>query len=71
MPTHFTPANCVTVQEAAVRIGCSRQYLYNRMGRGAMESVKLGGKVFIPVEEVEALKPRRRGKPCRQMEVTQ
>lgn len=42
-----------TPEELARALGCTRQHIYNLIGRGELASVKLGGKRLIPRSVVE------------------
>jgi excisionase family DNA binding protein len=48
----------LTSEEAARRLGISRSRLYLLMGRGELESVKIGRTRRIPTDSVDALVAR-------------
>ncbi len=50
----------LTVGEACERLGLSRPKIYQMVGRGELRSLKIGGVVRIPREELELLERGRR-----------
>ena len=56
-PTQLQPL-AVSPQQAAQLCGCSRQHIYNLIGRGELRAAKLGGLTRIRVADLEALLDR-------------
>ncbi|MGD0123482.1 MAG: helix-turn-helix domain-containing protein [Candidatus Limnocylindrales bacterium] len=67
-PAVEQPIELLSVEEAARRLGgIARSTLYQLMGTGAVRSVEVGGRRFVPSSEVEAIaagrpRPGRGGK---------
>ena len=56
-----TPKLLLTPEEAAVALGVGRTKLYELMGEGRIESVRIGGSRRVPVDAVDRFVERLRG----------
>jgi excisionase family DNA binding protein len=65
-PVPEQPVELLSVEEAARRLGgIARSTLYQLMGTGAVRSVEVGGRRFVPSSEVEAIAAGRPGSRSR------
>ncbi|MFA7482200.1 MAG: helix-turn-helix domain-containing protein [Vulcanimicrobiota bacterium] len=53
--TRTTRRKTITVTEAAVWLGISRQSAYQAVRDGAIPSIRLGRRIVIPVHALEAM----------------
>tara|TARA_R110000824_G_scaffold64453_2_gene168360 strand:- start:127 stop:333 length:207 start_codon:yes stop_codon:yes gene_type:complete len=44
---------CLTVNQAAERLGVSRKTVYGWIANSVIESIAIGGRVLIPIEDLE------------------
>ncbi len=57
-PTMLSPEHALQVLDARLGITVGKSTFYRWIAAGRFFSVKLGGKVFIPLSEIEALVQR-------------
>jgi excisionase family DNA binding protein len=66
MPPATHPVELVAVDAAAKRLGIARSTLYQIIGTGAIRSVQVGGRRFVPSSEIEAVAEGRQNGPASQ-----